>query len=145
MWQNIIDKLKTLFGTITQIQEIYDYEVNKFNGDPALVIVPSGNAADYESTTENRRVYAFKVLAVVDRTTRADTEAERVLRSIVDKLLNVIDKNWSLSGLVLPAGYAMLFTEALPSVWGYIDRENIYRVAEITIRVHLDCDINLIT
>jgi len=50
-----------------------------------------------------------------------------------------------LSGLTLKTGYQMLMMEAAPSQWGYANRENLYRMSEIIVRVHLNVDTNLIS
>ena len=47
--------------------------------------------------------------------------------------------------LVLPTGYTMVKTEALPSAWFYANRETLYRGAEIIIKCHVDVDVNQIS
>ncbi|HBX15906.1 MAG: hypothetical protein UV20_C0009G0019 [Candidatus Magasanikbacteria bacterium GW2011_GWA2_42_32] len=145
MWENLSDKLISILEANTLIQESYDYEVGKFEGDPAVTLTPSSNESDYSTTIHNERVYAFNCMVFVDRTKRGDSEAERVCRALVDSILDDFDKNYTLSGLLLSAGYTMLYVEAVPARWGYVERENVYRVAEITIKVHLDVDVTTIT
>lgn len=145
MWQKLSDKIKSILQANTLIQEVYDYEHERFNGDPAVTLTPSSNESDYSTTTENERVYAFKILIFVDRTARGDTDSERIMRALVDSVLDDLDKNYTLSGIVANTGYTMLYTEAMPSMWGYVERENIYRVAEITVRCHLDVDVTQIS
>lgn len=145
MWQQLSNKIKSTLESNTLIQEVYDWEVNSFEGDPVVTVVPSSNESDYTSTTENRRVYAMNLTLFVDRTTRSDQDCERITRQICDSILDDFDKDYILSGIEVPTGYTMLFLEAVPSAWGYFERENIYRVATITLRAHFDVDVNLIS
>ena len=145
MWDKLVEKLKSILEANSLIQEVYDYENESFRGDPVAVVTPSANEADYHSTCENRRIYAFNIKVIVDRTTRGDQACEEIIRGLVDSVIDDIDKNYQLSGVEQPTGYTMLFVEALPSVWGYIERENVYRVAEINVRCHVDVDVNLIS
>jgi len=146
MWENLIEKLKAILVANDKLQEVYAYEVEKFEGQPSAVIVPSDNDSEYSTTVDNSRVYAFSVFLFVARGDNfySDSEADRVLRALVDSVLDDFDSDWQLSGLTLNTGYSMLFMEAAPSSWGYTDREMVYRMAEITLRVHLNVNTDLI-
>ncbi len=152
MWQNLKTKIKAFLTANTLIQEVYGYEVEQFGGDPAATIVASKNEADYRTTTQNRRVYAFEVRLWVKRgAPRTDAQAEDVLTDIIDTVLDKFDKYYTLgvgspgSALVLPAGYTMIRTEAMPAEWGYAEREMLYRFATVTVRCILDVDVTLIS
>ena len=144
MWAELKAKLKSILEANDLIQEVFDWEVGEFTGDPACTLTPSANESDYETTTENRRVYAFMIRLFVDRGSRKDQDAEQVMIGLVDSVIDDFDKDYTLSGITQPTGYTMLFVEALPASWGYVGRENAYRVAEITVRCHIDVDVNLI-
>lgn len=145
MWTILKAKLKAMLVANTLIQEVFDYEVAKFNGDPVATLTPSANEAHYSSTTENRRVYAFIIRLFVDRTSRGDETCERITTTLVDTVIDDIDKDYTLTGIVPPTGYTMLFVEATPANWGYAGREEVYRVAEIVVKCHVDVDVNLIS
>lgn len=145
MWQNLSDKIKAILTANTLIQEVFAYEVGTFMGDPVVTLTPSNNESDYSTTTENERVYAFTAMVFVDRTTRGDEAAERILRQLCDSIVDDFDKNYTLTGVTLATGYTMLYVEAVPSRWGYVERENVYRVAEITIKCHMNVDVTLIS
>lgn len=136
----------------TLIQEVYDYEVAEFAGDPVATIVPSTNESDYRTTSENRRIYAFKIELWVKRGgARDDKETEDVLTELVDSVLDDFDKYYTLgsgspgSALVLPTGYIMIRTQAMPSTWFYSNRETLYRGAEIMIKCEVDVDVTQIS
>lgn len=151
MWQNLKNKIKAIVAANTKIQEIYDYEVAQFGGDPAATLTPSADRADYRTSSANRRIYAFSLMLWVKRGgTRDDKEAEDVLTELIDSVTKAFDKYYTLgvgspgSALVLDTGYNMIRVEAVPGEWFYSNRETLYRGAELTIRVHIDVDVNLI-
>lgn len=152
MWQNLKTKIVALLNANTLIQQIYDYEVAEFAGDPAATIVPSSNESDYRSTLHNRRIYAFTLQLWVKRGgARTDKQAEDVLTELVDSVLDDFDKYYTLgvgspgAALVLPTGYTMVRLQAMPSAWMYSDRETLYRGTEITIKIEMDVDVTLIS
>lgn len=152
MWQNLKKKLKAMIAANTNLQEVYDYEVEEFGGDPCATLVPSSNESDYRTTSSNRRVYAFNLTLWVKRggQYRNDSQAENVLTDLVDQVLDYFDKYYTLGGasagtLTLPTGYTVIMVEATPSQWVYSNRETLYRGAEIKIRVHVDVNVTLIS
>lgn len=151
MWQNLKNKIKAIVAANTKIQEIYDYEVAQFGGDPVATLTPSADRADYRTTSANRRVYAFSLIIWVKRAgQRDDKEAEDVLTELIDSVTRTFDKYYTLgsgspgSALTLETGYTMIRVEAVPGEWFYSNRETLYRGAELTIRCHVDVDVNLI-
>lgn len=141
----LVQKLQSILETVDKIQVIYAYERENADGTPFATITPSANENDYATTTENRRTYAFNIRLFVERkgqTNTADTEA--TMRDLVDDVLDALDRDWKLDGLGSRTGYTKLFMSAAPSVWGYVGRENEYRVAEINVRIHFSVDVNLI-
>lgn len=151
MWQNLKNKIVAILNANTLIQQVFDYEVAEFGGDPAATVIPSSNESDYRSTLHNRRIYAFKIQLWVKRgEPRDDQEAEDVLTELVDSVIDDFDKYYTLgsgspgSALVLPNGYTMVRVQALPSIWMYSERETLYRGAEINIKCEIDVDVSLI-
>ena len=148
MWDELNATLKGILEANTFIQEVYDWEKERFEGDPVATLVSSSNESDYATTTENRRVYAFTIRLYVNRTEsslRKDQDTERIMRNMVDTVLDDIDKNFTLTGITNPTGKTLLFVEAMPSAWGYAELDAIYRVAEIVVMCHVNVDINLIS
>ncbi len=152
MWQNLKNKIIAILQANTLLQQVYDFEVAEFGGDPVATVTPSANESDYRTTTANRRIYAFSVQLWVKRTNpRDDKEAEDVLTDLVDSVLDDFDRYYTLgtgspgAALSLRTGYTMIKVEALPSAWFYSNRETLYRGAEIVIRVQLDVDVTLIS
>ena len=129
------------------IKDVYNYEVEEFDGDPSCTVTPSENDSDYNTTEENVRIYAFNVRLFVNRTIKPAGEdpkpdADRILRNLVDSVLDDFDKDYTLTGIVNPTGYTFINLFALPSTWGYSGREDNFRVAEILIRCRVSVDLS---
>jgi hypothetical protein len=140
--------LVTILKANTKIQEVHDYEIEGFKGQPAVVIVPSSNESSYESTNDNERIYAFNLFIFVSRTKYSGnpkSEADRVMRGLIDTILDDIDKNWTLDTVVQPTGYTFLNIFATPSSWGYANMEDEYRTATIEVKCRVSVDVTLIS
>lgn len=105
----------------------YDPEIDGITQDPFAIVVASANDNEYASSSENKRTYAFSVRIFVERNSRGNSNAEGVLQSIVDALIDAFDQDYTLGGTVLTA-------LAAPSRWGYVLGSKEYRVAEVTIK-----------
>lgn len=146
MFKKISDKLKSLLEETNLLQNIYDYEASDISGTPCATITPSGNQSNYDTTTENRRRYAFMVRLYVSRPTgnNAEKQSEEALKELCDAVLNKFDAAHQLPNLVDQDGYTFLFMRATPSRWGYVGREDNFRVAEIELIVEFHVDVNVI-
>lgn len=146
MWEQLIKKIQSIIDSNTNISQSYNYERSEFGGFPAVTITPAANNSEYETTTENRRIYAFDLRIWIQRKMNVigDDEADRIMRKTVDSVMDSLDSAYTLSGVEQRTGYTMLFMEAIPSGWGYGGREMEYRVSEIKIRVHTSVDVNII-
>jgi len=150
MWTVLLEKLVSILRANDLIQETFDYEVEQFSGDPSCVIVPSENESDYNTTEENVRIYSFSIRLYVNRTIKPagedpKSDSDRILRNLVDSVLDDFDKDYTLTGITNPTGYTFINSFALPSLWGYAGREGEYRVAEINIRCRVSVDVNNIS
>jgi len=145
MWVELNQKIKEILIANTALADVYDHEAEEMKGDPVALITASGNESDYYTTTENARIYAFNIRLLVDRTARDDHEAERVLRELVDTVIDDFDKNYTLTGITNQTGKTFMNLEALPSDWGYIEGQVVYRFADITVRCKVLVDVNLIS
>jgi hypothetical protein len=145
MFKLVIEKLLALFQANALLQQVYTYERADPTGTPFATITPAANESAYETTTQNRRTYGFLIRLFVERKGQSEEgAADAAMRDLVDSVLDDLDSNWNLSGLGTKTGYTFLFMEAAPSAWGYVGRENEYRVADIVVRVHFSVDVNLI-
>lgn len=149
MWQILKNKITAIMNANALFQEVYDYEVQTFNGDPVATVQPSANESDYRSTSDNRRIYAFSLQLWVKRGgTRTDKQAEDTLTDLVDSVIDDFDRYFTLGQgspgtLTMPSGYLIVRVQATPSAWFYSNRETgiLYRAAEVILRVEVDVDV----
>lgn len=145
MFSIILEKIKTILEANELIQETFVFEVEKFNGTPSATIVPSSNESDYNTTDENMRIYAYNITLFVNRSKKSKKDADRILRNLVDSVIDDFDKDYTFSGIENPTGYTFINTFATPSLWGYSGREDEFRVCEISIRCRVSIDLNAIS
>jgi len=145
MFNNLIKFLSQKLIDNDKIEEVFTYEAGQFKGDPTAIIVPSSNESDYETTDENIRVYAFKIMLFVKRTQpRSEDKAEEVMRDLVSSVIDNFDKDYMLTGIEVPTGYTFINVFASPSSWGYSGAENQYRICEINLKCRVSIDLNTI-
>lgn len=145
MFKTLKDKIVSILQANTLLQEVWNYEVEKFSGDPACTVTPSANEGEYETTEENVRIYAFNIRLFVNRTLRTKKKADEVLVELVDSIIDDFDKNYTLTGITPPTGYTFINTFVLPSRWGYAGREDEYRVAELILKCRVSVDLTAIS
>lgn len=149
MFSTLIDKIVEILEANTLIAEVFNHEAEQLTGDPSVIVSPSGNESDYSTTSENVRVYAFSVKVFVKRkiegTDRNPSDADRVLRTLIDSILDDFDKNYTFTGISTPTGYTMINVFALPSSWGYAGEIDEYRVSEIIIKCRINVDVTQIS
>ena len=150
IFHTIRDNIRTLLDTITRIQVKYSSPTFEFSGFPAAFIVPSGETADYLTTNENIRRYAFKIWVFIeyDQTSKDNAYAE--LMDCVDDIINEVDKqeNPENAGRSLAtnigAGYTMVAVRAAPGRFA-LDEEVKLLGAEVTVTCDVTVDLTLLT
>jgi len=123
----IIDKINS--ASITKIQVAYRTDRSTLDGFPAAVVSPSENEADYASTANDKRVYAFKIRVYYPLGKESEQDsADIALEEALDEMLAVFGKHDAL-------GTACEWIYPVPSVWQYEERgDATYRMAELTLR-----------
>jgi hypothetical protein len=122
---------------LTGSDQVFQYEPNLdgISADPFAVVVAGENEGEFETTSENKRTYGFIIRIFVESKNRGAAAAETLMTSIVDRLVQAFDRNYSLgvSGV--------LFTRATPSTWAYVLAEKEYRMAEIKLSTICSVDV----
>lgn len=140
-------QIGTLLGTLDTIQEVSNAPKVKFSGYPAAHIVPSDNSADYETTTENVRTYAFIVRIFYETKTTSVEDALSALEEVVDSVLDLFDQEDQKGaaartvGIDLPSGYTFLNIWAVPGTWGELPGEQLI-MAQMSVKVRISVDIS---
>lgn len=150
MMETLSNQLKTKLEAITGIQNIYDFAWVDFDGFPAATITPSGFESNYETTTENQRKYIFTVrlfhkVSIIDKPTIKEKiqEGFRIMRTLVDQVVDGFDKDETLDGIVMPTGKTMLNILPVPTTISYFPNpEDQIIVGEVNIEVNISFDTN---
>lgn len=149
-FQQLYENLKDLLDEVTDIQDKHMSPTFSFNGFPGAFLVPSGNEADFLTTNDNQRIYAFKVWIFVEYDETQKKTAYLDLVNCVDQLLNKIDEqeNPDVSERSMAhgmgAGVTLLAVLATPSRFA-LDEETKLLGAEVTVRCKTTVDLTLLT
>ena len=140
-------QIGTLVDTLDTIQEVSNAPKIKFAGYPAVHIVPSDNEADYETTTENVRTYAFNLRIFYETKQTSIEDAYSALEEVIDSVMDLFDQEDQKGssdrtvGVDLPARYTFLNIWAVPSFWGEVVGEELI-MAQISVRVRISVDVS---
>lgn len=143
-WKTIRSQIGTLLDSLTKIHEVSSTPKLEFGGYPAAYVVPSDSDSDYETNTENERVYAFLVRVFYETKETGLADAIDKLEDAVDDVIDAIDdEDRKQSGRTiavdLPTNYTFLSVEATPSIWGQLEADGLV-FSEIRVRVHVSYD-----
>lgn len=146
IYRNLYDLLKT----IDSFQDKHIAPTFKFNGFPAFFIAPSGNEADFLTTNDNQRIYAFKVWVFTEYDETAPDSSYLTLAGCVDDVINKCDQQESPEAQSrqmaneLGDGITLLAVMASPSRFA-LDEEEKLLGSEITVRAKVSVDLTLLT
>jgi hypothetical protein len=148
MSMNVLNNfLKLKLEAITGISNVYDFAWVDFDGFPAATITPSGFESNYETSEENLRKYVFtvrlfhKIDVITDKTKEKDRvqEAFRIMRILIDTVVDGFDKDETMNGIVLPAGKTMMSLIPVPTNISYFPEEKII-VGEVNLNINISFD-----
>lgn len=146
-WTSLRPEITTLLESIPEIQEVSAVPKIKFNGYPAVHVIPSENSGDYETTSENERTYTWTIRAFYETKNSGMEKAFVGLEEIVDKIIDAFDLQDLTNypdrtiGKNLPERYTYISTMAVPNRWADLPDEELL-MAEIAIRIKLSVDIS---
>ena len=141
MYTNFKTAINTKLATVSKIQYLTDDPtLDNVTGFPAAVVVPSDQESDYETTTENQRVYAFDIFLLYDAKGTTISNAIDALYDLVDDVLDLFDDDPRLTGtLTVPTGYTMLDIRPTSGGWGQITERNLI-TATVKVRALISYD-----
>lgn len=116
---------------------VFDYEpdIASVSKDPYATVTFKGLDAEFETNTENKRLYTFSVIVFVERSSRGNENAEQVMDEIIDLLIDDFDQDETMTGSGIQVKAAVGST-------GYIEDPKEARVAELLITVQTSFDTN---
>lgn len=100
-YSDLITKVKAvLVAGVTELQAIYDkYPDNGPTVYPCAIIMPTGRANEWKDMRDIRRKYTLSIRIYVNLE-NTEVNSQVVLRDVVDKVSNVLEKNITLDGTV---------------------------------------------
>ena len=137
---NLVNNNKTTLG----IQEVYAYPRVNFDGYPSVSLFPSDNTNDYSTTSENERIYAWRIRLFNEVKDQGLEAALDALYPVADDLIDKFDQENELDsgqtiGVSLPARYTFINIFAIPGAFGEIEDENLaYTEMILKIKVSVD-------
>ena len=145
--QVLSDQIKTKLEAITGISNVYDYAWIDFDGFPAATITPSGFESNYQTNIENERKYIFtvrlfhKISIIKQKTKEKDRVAEgfRVMRGLIDTVVDSFDKDETMTGIELPTGKTMVSMKPVPTTISYFPDDKII-VGEVQLDINITFD-----
>lgn len=138
-FEPIRNKIKSILESISSIQEVHDYPNMEVGGYPSALIASNRLEADFETTTQNRRVYVFGVYIIQDQEHDA-VRARRIVEGVVDDIVQTFDRDQLLTGIELETGETMIISYPTLSEI-YVSAENPkLLVGELEIKVVVSFD-----
>ncbi|MHA1225122.1 MAG: hypothetical protein ACTSR2_01000 [Candidatus Hodarchaeales archaeon] len=136
-FEPIRNQLKTKLESIDSIQEVHDYPTEEFGGFPAAIVKSTRNDAEFQTTTQNQRVYIFTVYILQEIESQDIRKARRIIEGVVDDVIEAFDQDQLLTGISLPSNETMIISfPVLSQIW----EDPKYVVAELEVRVVVQFD-----
>lgn len=136
------NKIKSVLLTISDIQQVFDYPNQDFDGFPAVVVRTNGNTSEYETTHENDELYSFSLFCFQIQSSENEDpvyskqKARQILEELCDKIRDTFDTDEFLNGVAMPAGRTLLGVKPTVSDIGEDDSGK-YCIAEIKLDIRV--------
>jgi hypothetical protein len=98
-YQEIIDAIDTLLDTITDIKAVYDVEPTSITAYPCAIIVPLSHTEEYQTLKHIKRTFKIRIM-VWGQLQDTSEDSQRIVRDIVDQIIDKLANNITLSGEV---------------------------------------------
>lgn len=116
-----------LTANIPNVNVIHNYVESNPSGYPSISVEAYDGNAKFIDTGRNERTFIFRIIVLQERLVVGASEAERIMRSLVDQILSVFDDRANLN-----LNNSCNFARPIPSKWGYVQAPDIdLRSAEI--------------
>ena len=133
------NKIKTKLDGVTKLQMVSDDPSLKLTGYPAAIIVPSEDSSDYETNQENLRIYSFDIHLFYEIQSSGLGSALDALYDLADDVMDLFDKDQTLTGISLPTDYTMIVVLPVSGGWGEVpDSKLITKIIKLKIKISVD-------
>ena len=88
-------KLNTILGSVSEIASVFAYPTTKIDSYPAAIFYPSTFENSFETTSENFKVYGYKLWIVVNaQGTTVENVFAEIMPKTLDAVLQKLDDEW---------------------------------------------------
>ena len=95
MYEELITKINTTLGEVTQVKEIFSTPETKIAKFPAVFFKPDGFENAFETNTENMKTYRFLMIVLVGANQKSIEDVfGTVLPKTVDEIVAQFDEDW---------------------------------------------------
>lgn len=133
MWNTLSNAIVNKIKESSEVDStaVFDYAKSQITEYPAITVTASDNAnPSFADTVRNRRSYVFSVKIYQEMTEKSEQDAERILRTLVDDVIDLFDTDRYINDALAGRGFAF----PIPSVWRFIQSEQATaRMAEVLI------------
>ena len=130
IWDAIVEKIQdTIDGGNSRISKVYQDYREDIEGYPAVCVIPSENESDYNSTTDDKVNFVYKLVIYYPLPKEGEiSDSGKALGRALGEMLQLFKARNSL-------GSACDWVFPAPSSWGFEQRgETTFRTAEVTLR-----------
>ncbi len=121
---SISAQIKALLLTITELNQVYEYEPKELKKYPCATLIALSHENIFGDLAANKRTYSF-IIRVYNRTDSA-SNGERIMKIVVDKIIEKIESNVTLNG-------SCDWANPTKGTWTYQTREVPVRLCEIRV------------
>lgn len=137
-------RLLTKLQGISQLQETADEPKLNFSGYPAAYIIPTEGEGDYETSTEDKRIYSFSVYIIYALNADGDITSDAIdaVYDAIDYVLDSFagDKLLEDDGVIsFPTGKILAEVRPVAAGWGTV-ADGKYISAEVKVNVFMSVD-----
>jgi len=91
-------KINTILSGVSKIKQIYAYPATKISAYPAAIFYPSAVENSFETTSENFKIYGYKLWIVVNSGNKDISDIfDTVMPNVMDDVLAALDSDWDFS------------------------------------------------
>lgn len=128
-------KIQTILEGVTKIKVIYAFPTTEITGYPAAIYYPSSLENSFETTSENFKIYGYKLWIVVNAEgTTVQNVFDTVMSNVMDAVLEALDDGWDFDTI----GGHRCWCKVDTGLWTVSEEQNGIEVtAEIDLSVKL--------
>lgn len=147
-WKTLRPQIYQLLDTnkaTVGLAEVHPVPKLNFSAYPASEITPSGHENGYDTTSENKRIFEWKVRLFYEIHDGGIENAILAMEELVDNVVDLFDQENEqgedrIVGVNMPARYTFINIQATPGQWFKTEDEQLLFV-ELTVRIVVTVDV----